>query len=501
MQLLLERTIIDEAKKRIAKYSHDRYYISKYRATFRKRTGKKPKIAPKHVPASWDFHRHFDPRYCINHASFITKGLWSSLQAGVYKPTKALRVQIAKPSGGSRCLDTFSVPDAAVAKIFFNNLRLRNAKIFSDSSFAYQAEKTTLDAIIRLNASLSSETVFISQYDFRKYFDSINHECIEEALSQKGPFLTTHMERQVLGALIRHDFEDQSGVQGQRDVGIPQGNSLSLFLANVAAHSLDVELGMLNGSFARFADDSVVVNRSYEDALHCADAYHRFTSRSGVEINPDKSTGIRIFSDVEMEMEHVKEFEFLSYKFTRHGLQVSDRAVRNIKRRCIKIIYNNLLLHPRRVKSYSPKRIGPKFRDWDLTTCINELRAFVYGGRRQKSIDDYLSGATKLSNISGAVSYFALVQDGDKFRELDGWLHDMVSRAYKARVNLLNSIGSKTVRHISRPDLLNGSWYKFSSIPLETGLPSFFTAWRAARKSWLHHGLGGINPQGMGYAY
>jgi hypothetical protein len=49
--------------------------------------------------------------------------------------------------------------------------------------------------------------------------------------------------------------------------------------------------------------------------------------------------------------------------------------------------------------------------------------------------------------------------------------------------------------------MIDGGWYNFPGIPMETRAPSFFTAWRAARKSWMRHGLGGVDAQGMGYAY
>lgn len=501
MQLLIERAIEAEAKKRISNYSRDRYYSAKYRALFRKRTKKKPKPSSNKLPPAWtNHHRHFDPRYCHNHARFIARGIWKSLQAGSYSPLPSIRVTIPKPSGGFRCIDAFSIPDAAIAKIFLNNLRIRNSKIFSDSSYAYQYNKTPLDAVIRLKSILSEETIFISQYDFSRYFDSIKHSYLKKVVGKEGPFLTTTMERQIMKAVAKHSFQEPGGSTGDREVGIPQGNSLSLFLANAAAHALDMELAMLNGAFARFADDSVVVNRSYEDALKCADAFLRFSDESGVDLNAEKSKGIRIFSETPMEMAHISEFDFLSYKFKRSGLHVSNRAVANIKRRCARIIYNHLLLYPRRVKAYNPKRLGRGFRDWDLVTCVNELRAFVYGGQRQSTLDAYLAGQVNLRNLSGAVSYFSLVEDSAIFRELDGWLVDVVYRAYQARVGLLAKLGSKKAKPISKDAILTGAWYKYSALPMETRAPSFFTAWRASRKSWLRHGLGGINAQG-GYSY
>ena len=500
MESLLLVAIEAEAKKRISKHSREWYYIHKYRRTFTKRTGKRAKGSASSTPKSWTHHNHFDPRYCLNHSRFLAKGIWVSLQAGTYKPVPSLRIEIPKGAGGVRTIDSFSVPDAAVAKVFLDNLRLRNAKIFSDSSYAYQNEKTPLDAIIRLQSALKLEVMFISQYDFSSYFDSIEHDYLSRMLSKEGPFLTTVMERNLLNAILKHDYVKGTH-SGSRICGTPQGHSLSLFLANVAAHPLDEQLGRLNGTFARFADDAVVVNTSYEDALRTAEAYHRFSKLSGVKINTIKSSGIRMFSDAPMEMAHISEFDFLGYKFRRSGLYMGDRAKASIKRRCSKIIYNNLLLHLKRTKALSRKRIGRGFRDWDLVTCINELRAYIYGGISQASLDQVLSGKTSTKNISGAVSYFALVEDSKIFRELDGWLVDVLSRAYDARKKAASAIPGRTVRSITKDQLIAGAWYQFPAVSLETRLPSFFTAWRAARKSWSQHGLGGIDPQGMGYAY
>jgi RNA-directed DNA polymerase len=502
MEALLLTAIEIEAKKRLAKHSRDWYYIHKYRKAFTKRTGKKAKGGKSSTPKSWGHHPHFDPRYCLNHAKFLVKGIWASLQAGTYKPVASLRIEIPKATGGFRTIDSFSIPDAAVAKIFLDNLRHRNAKIFSDSSYAYQLNKTPLDAIIKLKSALALDVAFISQYDFSSYFDSINHAYLDEVLFQKGVFLTTEMERALLRSVLSHDFRSSAGQSGSRTCGTAQGNSLSLFVANVAAHPLDEELGRLNGTFARFADDSVVVNTSYEDALRTAEAFHRFARKSGVKINAIKSSGIRMFSDSPMEMAHISEFEFLGYRFTKNGLFVGSRAKYNIKRRCSKIIYNNLLLHMGRANALNQKRIGKRFKDWDLVTCVNELRSYIYGGLSQTSIDQTLSSNVTIKNISGAVSYFALIEDGSVFRELDGWLANVLQRAYKARAKAAGNLPKhRIIAPLTAERLIDGDWYKFTGINMETKLPSFFSAWRAARKSWLRHGLGGIDPQGMGYVY
>lgn len=498
---LIQQEIENEAKKRLSKHLGAIHSTYKDRVKFNKRTGKKAAGKKPTEPSQWSHHKQFDPRYCINHSKFLAKGIWASLRDGSYAPITAYRLEIPKPSGGIRCIDVFSIPDAAVAKILMKKLRDRNASVFSDASYAYHRKKSPLDAIVKIRVALNRPTVFVSQYDFSKYFDSIDHSYLIELLGLHGPFLTTHLERNALTSVMTHSYTDNQSITQIRGRGVPQGNSLSLFLANAAAHPLDFDLSTLNGLFARFADDTIVLNYSYEDALSSAEAFSRFSKNSSVEINASKSTGIRIFSSKNSEMASVKFFDFLGYRFHKDGIRVSDRSIRSIKRRCSKIIFNHLLLHPRRVKAFSRKRLGAGFCDWDLVTCVNELRNYIYGGRSQSAIDQYLDDAADLRRVTGAVSYFCLVDDGRVFRQLDGWLLSALHRAYVARIKLLNNLGNKKYTSISSRRLTIGSWYNFNAIPMETRLPSFFTAWRAARKSWSRHGMGGVDSQGGGYFY
>lgn len=164
-------------------------------------------------------------------------------------------------------------------------------------------------------------------------------------------------------------------------------------------------------------------------------------------------------------------------------------------------MYCHLLLHPRRTKRISPKRIRGSPYDRDLVTCLNELRNYIFGGLRQFAIEAYLTGSLSLSRIQGAVSYFSAVEKGDQFRELHGWLVSILHRAVNERVRIVRTYTTKK-KHpfISVSELLDGSWYGMG-LPMETAFPNFFSAWRASRKSLMRHGLGGVDAVGMGYSY
>jgi hypothetical protein len=132
---------------------------------------------------------------------------------------------------------------------------------------------------------------------------------------------------------------------------------------------------------------------------------------------------------------------------------------------------------------------------------MNELRKYVYGKMNQRTLDRYLDGDIDLKNIQGAASYFSLVEKGDQFRQLDGWLIDILHRALSERAKLIHSTTRKSYAVPSKAHLIDGSWYKRTVPAMETRAPSFFTAWRASRKSLTRHGLGGVDTVGMGYSY
>ena len=106
------------------------------------------------------------------------------------------------------------------------------------------------------------------------------------------------------------------------------------------------------------------------------------------------------------------------------------------------------------------------------------------------------------------MSFYCLIDEGKKFKELDGWLIDSLYKTYRQRVKLLNSNGIKH-KEISKSDLISGNWYVPQPSLTGTGtfrpevrLPSFLRGWRAARKFYYVFGLEEISkPKYLGYGY
>lgn len=253
---------------------------------------------------------------------------------------------------------------------------------------------------------------------------------------------------------------------------------ISLFLANVACHELDREIERTGGVFARYADDTIIICDSYEKADKCARHLLDHGKRSGTEVNLSKSDGISLLSEQKRsEMERKNTVVFLGHSLSTSGVGLSQRTISRIKRRVARIICLHLLLQPKR-RRVNHERIGNGFKDWDLVTCINELRNYIYGRISEAELGQALQGNGFLNVTRCAISSYPTVDrnKAEIFKALDGWLVDTLMRAYQRRVILLQELDIITAP-IDKEQLISGSWYLFPEVPVETKLPSFFKSW------------------------
>ena len=321
----------------------------------------------------------------------------------------------------------------------------------------------------------------------------MRHDYIEREVLGSRRFKLTTFEKTVIRAVLRHRIVTPDGSHERRSVGFPQGNSLSLFLANAVGDRLDSHLDKANGNYVRYADDSVVVNYSYEDSIDAIEAYSDFSKETGVQINRAKESGISIVADRPGEMRTTTGVSFLGYYISKNRVHLSESAFSKLKRRCSRIIYHNLLMYPKKF-GYIPARRFDRFgTDWDLLACIAELRLMLYGERSQRTIERYLVGASRLKHMSGNISYYCLVDRVDAFAKLDGWLLWAIKRAiaerYKIVLNIHPTIGLTAP---TEQELLTGDWLR-AHRRFDGRIPSFALAWRASRKAFYSYGHLGVD--------
>jgi RNA-directed DNA polymerase len=244
---------------------------------------------------------------------------------------------------------------------------------------------------------------------------------------------------------------------------------------------LDIEIEREGAVFARYADDTIILCSTYEMAHRCANRMLAHGTRFRTEINFDKSKGIFLITrEPKGEVRSARYFDFLGNRVSQTDVTVAGRSVRRIKRKISEIIHRHLILYPSK-SLFSTTRIGAGSLDWDMVTCINEIRRYLYGQVTEADFTAALANAeAPLKKTRSLLSYYPLVTDPTIFRQLDGWLVSAIRRAQKRRKDLIKD-WVQNYELYSEQQIISGSWYDHI-VANETKLPSFFRAWQYVRK-------------------
>lgn len=502
----LKQAIKHKSLKLIKKQAAKEKKAAEYAFKFQKRTGLAAGVVK--APKPFSLHRHFDPDHCRRKAAFIAGGIWSKAVSQKYFPVPAVLHRIDKPgTNQKREIMEFAIPDAAFANVINKRLLARNIKRYSGNSFAYRYDRNQFDAIINLKQWLKNDKIYVIQFDFKKYFDNIPHTYIDRILNQRELISISSIERELVDKFLRHEYSLRklygTGPHSKKEyLGTPQGSSLSLFLANLANDALDKRLEIVNGQFVRYADDVVAIANSYEDAIRIEKCFYDHCRDSGLQINIDKSDGIRLLSYKKSnEIASIESFRFLGYDFYDDGCSISSKSISRIKQKISKLIHIYLHRYPEKF-GFSLKRTlsstALPFYDWDLMGLVSELRNYLYGGCSENDLQSLLFKGKKPPPMRGLMSFYALVDDKASLQDLDGWLVNTIRRALVRRKYALAGYGVDYPK-FSNGTLILGTWYdpsfsesgKFEPDPR---LPSFVRGWRAARKYYLTFGLNDASP-------
>ena len=511
MQELIEEAIVRKARSVLRNRRIERATAFKNADRYRKRTGLAPGAPSEADPMWWSFHPHFDPAYCLRHARYLSRTIWRKLQDNLYHPIPAIQFDVPKPDGSARKVMAFAIPDSALANVIHRKATKRNLNLFSRLSYGYRPDQNVFDAILNLSRSLDASKSYAVQYDFSKYFDTINHSYLKQILFERQLFLLPEAERNAINAFLQHKYDHvttyTNNVFDVRQEGVPQGSSLSLFLSNAAAHELDLALEKLNGTFVRFADDVVAIAHTYSDALAISGAFRNHCKSVGLRINYEKSPGILLFggtperekrtfvidTDDGDHVTTISGIDYLGHSVTTEGVRIPAKALKRIKRRISSLIHKHLFLHRRGpTGALNAARVGAGFGDWDLVTCVNEVRKYIYGGLREAHISGFLNDHSKPPYMRGLMGFFPLITNSNQLIELDGWLLSVFRRAQRERVRVLAANFGVATPRLTKQEILGGTWYNYPLIANDASLPSFVRAWRAARKYYRRYGLAGI---------
>lgn len=431
MENIIKKYIVTEAKKHSERYHsyHNSLQIEYERN--KKRFGNSAKKIVK-KPEVWSIDKKFNPFYVLKHSDQIAKSIANKLKNGTYKPRDPHFIEIPKKNGKLRRVAVYQIPDAAVSNYLYSRLLNKNKHRLSPLSYAYRNDRNVHFAIQDIGLELKDNSrIFISEFDFSDFFGSINHQYLFDQLDLNG-FMVSDFEKQIIHSFL-----------GKSERGIPQGTSISLFLANLVCWKLDRMLEEEGIRFARYADDTVVWSKSYSKICKSFDIISKFSKEAGIEINADKSDGISLMVKPGMpsELNSTKEYvEFLGYKLSLDNISIKEDSARKIKKQIGYILYKNLI---KPVKAYKLKSIIVPSNNEDpaFVTAMMQIRRYLYGNLSEEKLNGYLNGKYKRMRFKGIMSFYPLIDDEKQLKELDGWLVSTIYNSLKLREKLFHSKG------------------------------------------------------------